>query len=133
MDKIEVIKKDYMELWYHPDSKIVHHKMKKTLPKGGHKELLSTGADYMEKYKATKWLSDDRDMVVVREEDYKWANENWTPRVLKAGFKYWAIVLPKSAIGTMQMKGFVKQYQDMGVEVEVFETLESALKWLESK
>ena len=133
MEKKAVINKDYMELWYHPDSKIVHHKMKQTLPKGGHKELLSTGAEYMEKYRAVKWLSDDRDMVVVREEDYKWANENWTPRVLKAGFKYWAIVLPKSAIGTMQMKGFVKQYKDLGVEVEVFETLESAMKWLESK
>ena len=133
MEKIEVINKDYMELWYHPDSKIVHHKMKQTMPKGGHQELLSAGADYMEKYRGGKWLSDDRDMVVVREEDSKWADENWLPRVKKAGWKYWAIVMPKSSIGSMQVKRFVKQYRDMGLEVEVFVTVESALSWLESK
>ena len=133
MDKTEVINKDYMKLWYHPDSKIVHHKMIKTLPKDAHKELLSTGADYMEKYRGGKWLSDDRDMVAVREEDSQWADENWLPRVLKAGWKYWAIVLPKSSIGTLQVKRFVKQHRDLGIEVEVFETLESALSWLESK
>ena len=133
MEKIEVINTDFMSLWYHPDSKIVHHKMKKSLPPGGHKELLSTGADYMEKYGAIKWLSYDRDMVVVSEEALKWADEEWVPRVLKAGFKYWAIVLPKSSIGTMQVKRLIKEYNKRGVTVELFETLEDALAWLESK
>ena len=134
MEKIEVINKDYMELWYHPESKIVHHKMKKDLPEGGHKDLLSTGADYMEKHGAIKWLSDDRDMVVVRKEDYEWADAEWAPRVIKAGFKYWAIVLPTSSIvGNMQMKRFVKEYRGYGVTVEVFDTLEPAIAWLESK
>ena len=126
--------KDYMELWYHPGSKIVHHKMKKILPNGGHKELLSTGADYMEKYGAIKWLSDDRDMIVVKEEDYKWADEEWWPRVLKAGFKYWAIVKPTNSVfGNMQMKRFVREYRDRGVIVEMFNSVEAALEWLESK
>ena len=133
MDKIEVINKDYMKLWYHPDSKIVHHKMIKTLPKGAHQELLSTGADYMEKYRGGKWLSDDTEMVAVREEDSQWADVNWFPRVRKAGWKYWAIVLPKSSIGNLQVNRFVKQHRDMGIEVEVFETPESAMTWLESK
>ncbi len=134
METIEVINKDYMALWYHPGSKIVHHKMKQTLPKGGHKELLSTGAEYMEKYGATKWLSDDRDMGIVKEEDYKWADDVWVPRVLNAGFKYWAIVLPtSSALGNMQMKRFVEEYRARGVTVEAFTTLEAAIEWLESK
>ena len=52
MEREQIINKEYMELWYHPDSKIIHHKMKKILPHGAHEELLSTGADYMEKYGA---------------------------------------------------------------------------------
>ena len=108
--------------------------MKKILPDGGHKELLSTGADYMEKHGATKWLSDDRDMVVVKEEGYKWADEVWVPRVLKAGFKYWAIVRPASSVfGNMQIKRFVKEYQERGVTVKVFDTVYDAVEWLESK
>lgn len=78
-------------------------------------------------------MSDDREMVVVREEDYKWADEEWVPRVIKAGFKYWAIVLPSSSIGTMQVKRFAEEHRARGVTVEVFDTLESAMEWLESK
>lgn len=134
MEKMHIIDKDYMDLWYHPESKIVHHKMKKILPDGAHKELLSTGADYMEKYGAIKWLSDDSDMVIVKEEGYRWADKEWVPRVLKAGFKYWAIVKPgDSIVGNVQIGRFVKEYQERGVIVEVFETVEAAMAWLESK
>ncbi len=134
MEREQIINKDYMELWYHPASKIVHHKMKKILPDGGHEELLSTGAECMEKHGATKWLSDDSEMVVVREEANKWAEEVWLPRVLKAGFKYWAIVKPNSSVfGNMQITRFAKEYREKGIAAKIFDTVEQAIVWLESK
>jgi hypothetical protein len=33
----------------------------------------------------------------------EWADTVWLPRVLRAGFKFWAIVLPKAAIGKLNM------------------------------
>ena len=134
MDKIEVINKDYMELWYHPDSKIVHHKMKKSLPPGGHKKLLSTGADYMEKYGAIKWLSDDRKNAVLTQEDQEWNDKHWRPRVIRAGWQYWALLMPEQMIGKMNMQRIISQkYTDLGITIEFFDNPLTALKWLESQ
>ncbi len=133
MAKTEIIDNEYMGLWFHPVSKIVHHKIKETLPKGEFQRLLSTGAEWMEKHGATKWLSDDTNLVVLQEEEYKWGDAEWAPRVIKAGFKYWAVVLPSGAIGSMQLKRLIKEYRDRGVTVEGFDSLEAAIAWLESK
>ncbi len=133
MKKNEVIDNEYMALWYYPELKIVHHKTKQTLPEGGFERLLSTGADYIEKYRASKWLSDESNLVAISKEDNEWGDTVWAPRVIKAGFKYWAVIFPKSVIGSLQMKRFVKEYSDRGVTVEMFDSVEPALTWLESK
>lgn len=133
MDKIEVINEDYMSLWFHPASKIVHHKIRKGLPKGEFQRLLGTGAEYMEKNMATKWLSDDSDLVALAKEDNKWGDDVWAPRVIKAGFKYWAVVMPKSALGSLMLKRFVNEYRERGVTVEAFDSVDDAIAWLDSK
>jgi hypothetical protein len=132
MSKKKVIENDSMSLWYHPESKIVHHKIHKFSDEGIFREVLSRGADYMEKHNAIKWLSDDLDSPVVRKEDAEWGDKVWAPRVIKAGFKYWAIVQPKKAIGSMQMKMFAEQYGERGVTVKLFDNVDDALAWLES-
>ncbi len=133
MEKTEIIDNEYMGLWFHPVSKIVHHKIKATLPKGEFERLLSTGAEYMEKHRAEKWLSDDSNLVVLTQEENKWGDTVWAPRVIKAGFKYWAVVLPTSAVGSLQVKRFIKEYRDRGVTVEAFDSVEDAINWLNSK
>lgn len=122
-----------MSLWFHPVSKIVHHKIKKPLPAGAFQRLLGTGAEYMEKHRATKWLSDDSDVVAIAKDDNAWGDEKWAPRVIKAGFKYWAVVMPKSALGSLMLKRFVSEYRERGVIVEPFDNVDAAIKWLESK
>ncbi len=133
MEKTEIINEDYMSLWFHPDLKIVHHKIKKPLPAGEFKRLLTTGADCLENNRCTKWLSDDSDVVAIAKEDNKWGDENWAPRVIKAGFKYWAVVMPKSALGSLMLKRFVNEYRDRGVTVEAFDSVDAAVKWLGTK
>ncbi len=122
-----------MALWFHPASKIVHHKIKKPLPPGAFQRLLGTGAEYMEKHRASKWLSDDSDVVAIAKDDNAWGDEKWAPRVIKAGFKYWAVVMPKSALGSLMLKRFVNEYRERGVNVEAFDSVDAAIKWLESK
>ena len=133
MAETELINNDYMALWYDPVSKFVHHKIKKTLPKGAFEELLSTGADYLEKYGMKKWLSDDSNVVAITKEDSEYGDKIWAPRVIKAGFTYWAVVMPTSAMGSLQLNRFVKEYRDRGVTVEVFDSVDAAKTWLNSK
>lgn len=119
-------------LFYHPGSKVVHHKMKTTLRGDEFRELLSAGASCLEENRATKWLSEDRDGGVVAPADYRWGDEVWAPRVIAAGFKLWAIVVPEDAVGNLQMRRFAEEYRKRGVTVEVFTNVESALGWLEA-
>jgi hypothetical protein len=94
---------------------------------------LIVGAETLEKNKVQKWLSDDRKNSVMGKEDMDWGATVWRPRVIKGGWKYWALVLPEKAIGQLNMKQIIKQYADTGVTVQVFENPDEALKWLEDQ
>jgi hypothetical protein len=128
-----LLENEYATLWFHSEPKIVHHKMHKFLPSDVFRGLLEAGADCLEKHHASRWLSDDRDNpAAVRQEDAQWAETVWSPRVIRAGFKYWAVVMPAQAIGRMQMRKFISDYEQLGVEVRAFESVEDARAWLES-
>ena len=133
MSETELINNEHMSLWYDPVSKFVHHKVKKSLPKGAFEELLNMGAEYLEKFRLKKWLSDDTNVVAITKEDNDYGDKVWAPRVIKAGFQYWAVVMPKSAMGSLQLNRFIKEYRDRGVTVEIFDSVESAKTWLDSK
>ena len=128
-----IIDDEFVTLWYHPDEKVIHHKIHKFLVSGVFERLLGTGAELMEKHGAVKWLSDDRNNVVVAPEDREWSDKVWAPRVMKAGFKYWAIVVPSQAVAELQMKALRAKRQKQGLAVEMFETVEAAMAWLTSR
>jgi hypothetical protein len=133
MPPTTIMDDEYAGLWFHPEARIVHHKIRKFLPPGVFRSLLTTGAEWLERHGAQKWLSDDRDSVVVPPEDIAWADAEWSPRVLRAGFRFWAIVTPSKAVAALQMKGLIRARRDLGVTVELFESLEDAMAWLESR
>ena len=132
MSKITIIENDSMSLWYHPEFKIVHHKIHRFPDEGVFRKVLERGAELMEEHGASKWLSDDLDSPVVGAEDVEWGDTIWAPRVIRAGFKYWGIVTPKKVIGSFQMQKFVVEYGERGVTAKLFENIDDALAWLES-
>ncbi len=132
MPPMTIMEDEYVSLWYHPDSKIVHHKMHQYLMPGMFQKLLNADAELIEKHGAQKFLSDDHAVNVVAPEDIAWADVNWYPRVIKAGLKYWAMVLPATAVGTLQLKALIQDRRKRGLTAEVFTTVEEAMRWLES-
>ncbi|MFC1641460.1 hypothetical protein ACFL5O_02040 [Myxococcota bacterium] len=132
MDAITIMQNEYVTLWYHPADKIVHHRFEKSADSESHRAMLLRGAECLEKHHAQKWLSDDRNHVVVREDDAIWGEKVWTPRVLRAGFKFWAIVLPIRAIGQLNLKRLAQEHAELGVTVKTFTEVDSAFQWLQS-
>lgn len=128
-----ILENNCVSLWYYPELKIVHHQMCAAPASEQFRELLSAGAEVMERYRAQKWLSDDRGNTVLRDHDTDWADQEWLPRVLKAGFKYWAIVLPNAAIGKLNMRRLSAEHSDRGIISAVRETPESAFEWLKAQ
>ena len=130
---ITVLDNEFATVWYHSEDKIVHHQFHKFIYGQAFRDVLTRGAEIFEQYGATKWLSDDRNNSALHPDDSDWAVHTWNPRVVQAGWKYWAVVMPEKAIGQMNLKRFVKLYSDMGITVRVFSNPEEALMWLKSQ
>jgi len=127
-----LVQTENVTLQYHTDGRIVHHVIHKPTQGKEFRDLLTTGAELFERQKAVKWLSDDRGNGALHPDDSDWAMGVWSARVVKAGWKYWAVVMPKAALGKMNMKRFINLYRDFGVEVRIFEDDAPALEWLKN-
>ena len=133
MQKITIVDTPLVSLWYHPDSKIVHHKIKQFVCGAPFKEFLLAGTELIKKHHAEKWLSDDRDCPVVRPEDIDWGDTHWFPQTALAGWKYWAIVTPDKTVGKVMIRDLAAKYAKHGVTSKWFTDPDEALKWLEAQ
>ncbi len=132
MPNIVAIDNDYALVQIDTDQRMVHHKFKKFIYGQKFRDALTAGAELMEKHKATKWLSDDRENAALPPEDAEWAKTHWFPRVHRAGWKHWALVMPAKVVGKMNMEQFVAQYGQQGIQVRVFTSEDDARDWLTS-
>jgi hypothetical protein len=130
MSEIEIIKNEFATLVYHPESKIIHHTFHQPIGGDKFRDVLNTGTDALEKYGASKWLSDDRGNSALSQEDTDWSMNFWFPRAIKAGWKFWALVVPQDLLARMNLKEFVDSYYDKGLRIMVFNGPEEAMQWL---
>ncbi len=130
MDTITLYDDDQVTVWYRPNGKIIHHQMHKYTYGKSFRDALMAGADAMQKYGANKWLSDDRNNPVVKPEDIEWGNKFWQPKILAAGWKFWAIVQPEQYLAQLRMIKLADQYSKLGVTVHLFTDPEDAMEWL---
>ena len=132
-DIVTIIDTEYMALFYHPDHNIIHHEIRQRIPAGEFPRLLETGLKYLIKYKSKKWLSDDRCLYRLSPEDNEWGDNVWSPRMIEAGFRYWAVVCPPKGLGKIQVKRFAQENEERGVTAKVFDDYSQAFQWLISQ
>jgi hypothetical protein len=133
MPPIMVLDTPQITVRYYPENKIVHHEMHQYTHGKDFRDALMAGLDAMKRNGARKWLSDDRKNPVFNADDQQWAREVWSPAVIKAGWKYWAIVEPERALARARMEERAERYSQLGVTVKTFSDPEEALKWLKSQ
>lgn len=120
-------------VWYHPESNIVHSHVHKFVTGKEFQHFLLAGYNALVKHKSKKWLSDDRSNSVLRKEDVDWGNQNWFPKCVAAGWKYWAIVQPEKVLASAPMERLVEDFKKFGVTSKFFSDTIAALAWLESQ
>lgn len=49
---------------------------------------------------------------------------------MKAGWKYWALILPEKVIGQLYMKRLVERGDQQGITVQLFSDPAKAMAWL---
>jgi hypothetical protein len=128
-----IFQNDHLTLWYYPELKIVHHQMVHAPTSEEFRELLSRGAETLERFGAIKWLSDDRGNTLLKPQDEEWADTEWLPRALRAGFKFWGIVLPQAAIGKLNLQRIASQHARRGVVSRIETMPYPAFEWLKAQ
>lgn len=129
----KVLDNEFVTITVYPEKKIVHHQFHKFIYGDAFRNAMMSAADAFVKNNCTKWLSDDRGNSAVKSEDLAWAKQNWEPKVLKAGWKHWALVLPEKVVGQLSMKQIIADYNALGLNVKTFTDPQSAMGWLEKQ
>jgi hypothetical protein len=130
LSKELIMENDCAILWYHTETKILHHQIKKYAYGKDFQELLMKANEVFKTRGAKKWLCDDRHSSALRKEDEEWANNTWLPMTIENGWKYWAIVQPEKISGKLHMKKFAAAYAKKGITANLFTDPEEAMKWL---
>lgn len=125
-----IFESEQASLWLEAEHKLISHRFNKYIHGQALKEVLLAGCEAMEEFKCTKWLSDDRNNVVLSIDDRNWAFTYWEPRVIKAGWKHWALLPPNEVFGKINMKLVGKHYTELGINLKLFNEYDTAYKWI---
>ncbi len=128
--KVIVLENEYIMVKCYPNEGILHHEFHQYAFGDVFREIMMAELEAFETNRCTKWLSDDRKFSAVLPEDKKWGDEVWRPRILEAGWKYWAMVLPEKITGQMNIQKMLNEYEELGVTTGVHSAPEDALSWL---
>jgi hypothetical protein len=128
--KETILDNDFATIWCYPKKGIIHHQLHKYFFGETFREILMTGLEAFENNACTKWLSDDRNFGAIFPDDKKWGDAVWRPRVLAAGWKFWAMVLPEKVTGQMNIKKMVAEYKELGLVTRVLSDPKEAMNWL---
>lgn len=123
-----------IHVWFHERRRIVHHRINRPILA---EELpviqaaFNSGTDTFKKYRANKWLSDDRHQLVLPSEVQAWCQTVWFPATRNAGWKYWAIVMPESAVARLYVTRLLPAMAFQGIEARTFPDVPDASTWLD--
>jgi hypothetical protein len=130
-EPLEVIHdSEWVTVWYHPEAKVVHHKFHKALRGEAFRSALLAGSAVLAQRGAKKWLSDNRLVFILPQDDQEWAKTVWFPQTLKMGWKYWAITKSEKAVVDLYLRRLAAGYSAAGVLTELFDLPEEGLAWL---
>jgi hypothetical protein len=133
MEKVSIYHTDYITVEYWPDHNLIYHTVHKPISEqlDMFKEALNAGTAALEQYKVSKWLSDDRKNGPLTPEGNEWSFADWQPRTLKAGWKYWGLVVPESLAAAGTFTPIIDALFEVGLRMMVFTNVEEGVVWLD--
>lgn len=130
MEKLEIYSSEDITVWCYPALRLIHHQIHQFCRNLVFREALMSGTEAMIRHGAIGWLSDDRRNAAISPDDEIWGREVWFPRTRAAGWQYWAVVLPESQVGRMNVDRQVDAYLAMGITAQKFTDVDRAMGWI---
>ena len=133
MSKSTVFDSESMAIRYYQDKKILVQETLKFTTTEERRKALEIGLEILERDRVSKWLTNNKSGSAIPQEDVDWGINDWFPRAIKAGLKYWAVILPEKAVGKLSGKKMVDALTAQGITVKTFQTEEEAVTWLDNQ
>ena len=131
MSEVVLVDNEFITVKYLDDKKIIYHTIHKPFPDQVLKDALNAGTDALIEFGACKWLSDDRKSGPISPELMEYGREEWHPRTIAAGWKYWANVVPEELVAAGSLTPVIENLYNLGLRMMVFTDLDSAFQWLD--
>lgn len=133
MPNITIYNSPYITVEYWPDKALIYHTIHQPMSHQLEifKEALNAGTEAMQKYQVHKWLSDDRKNDKLSQEGNEWSFSDWQPRTLKAGWKYWAMIVPEDLAAAGTLTPVIDILFGLGLRMNVFTNMDKAVAWLD--
>ncbi len=131
MSEIIVFDNEFITIRYLPEKKCIYHTVHQPISGQPLRDGLLTGYEALQHYGLAKWVSDDRKNGPMSEEDREWGSVNINQRSIEAGWKYWALVVPKEVVAAGAMIPTMEAMHKLGLRMAVFSEVEAAFEWLE--
>ncbi len=136
MSEVTVFTSPYITVRCDEDAQYIYHTVHRPITPDQDevlKEALNKGTEALTEHGLSKWLSDDRKNGPLSQESLAWSAQDWTPRTIQAGWKYWANVVPEDIKAAGSLVPLIEDLAKYGLIMRVFTELESAKAWLEAQ
>jgi hypothetical protein len=91
------------------------------------------GLNLLRQKRASRWVSDARQLAPVRQVDQEWTNNDFFPRGIAFGWRWLAIVSPKAAVARMSAKQVISKINKTNFTTNNFDSMEAARAWLRNE
>lgn len=102
-------------------------------------EILNRGAEEVASRKVTSWIGDTTNLGATGDEHNQWVQQDFTPRILKAGLRKLVIVLPNDVLGEMAMQELMEDLKNTAasnksdMQSNFTKDINDAVEWVKSK
>ncbi len=92
--------------------------------------LLDAEVKALAEHACPRLLADCRRQRILNPADQERANREWVPKVLEAGLRRFAIVLPESEIAAGHLRERLDKVPQTAMQIAYFASVEEAREWL---
>ncbi|MBN2304621.1 MAG: hypothetical protein JXQ72_09105 [Anaerolineae bacterium] len=130
MIPLTIIDNQYATLRYYPDMEMIHHSFHRDVSDDEFYTVVDAGVTFLVEHGVNKWLSDNRYHSALDQTEAEYPITEWVLHARQTGGKFWALVVPPSAIGRMSQIEFTSVYARQGLRAKVFIDPNAAMEWL---
>jgi len=89
--------------------------------------------EYIKEHEARKLIVNTRGIKAHNEEETKWLQEEWMPKIIDAGIEHSVTVHRDSVISEMDMEDFYEELDDLDYESTMTDDMDEAREWIAAR